>query len=166
MKPAGKIARRVPFAPEFIALAVYSLIPFAILVGYFLQLPDAMAAGMSPLESSSVFLTRLSLSLSPVTLPLFGGLMICMYLFGVCAPMAITTTHGKAQARNAFESVASLLLDAVLSIIAWWRGLDTGWKLPAEILATNPLRPSVQRGLPSHLSTGWSPGINPQVVYD
>ena len=165
MKSAGKLIRRLLFAPEVIALAAYWLIPLAILVAYFIQLPGAVAAGMTPLEFSSVFLTRVSLWLSPVTVPLFGSLLIYLYLYNVCLPIAGSVAHGKARARGAFHTVASLLLDASLSIITWWRGLDTGWNLPGASLTTNPLRLSAQRGLPSHLSVGWSPGINPQVVY-
>ena len=146
-------------------MAAYWFIPLALLVSYFIQLPNAVASGLTPLEFSSVFLTRVSIWLSPVTIPLFGILMIYLYLHNVCIPVAGSAAHRKARARGAFHSIASLLLDASLSIITWWRGLDTRWKLPARSPTTNPIRLPSRRGLPSHLSVGWSPGVNPQVVY-
>ena len=165
MNPVGKLVRRALRTPEILALTPYWLIPLGLLVGYFVQLPDAVAAGITPLEFSSVFLTRVSIWLAPVTVPVFGSLMIYLYLHNVCIPIAGSATGGKAGARRAFLSIASLLLDASLSIVTWWRGLDTRWKLPTRSPTTSPLLLPPQRGLPSHLSIGWSPGVNPQVVY-
>lgn len=165
MKTAGKLVRRVLLPPEVIALAAYWLIPLALLVGYFIQLPDAMAAGITPMEFSSVFLTRVSIWLSPVTVPLLGISMIYLYIHAVCTTVPYSAAHRKARARSAFYSVASLLHDASLYIRTWWCGPDAGWTLPAANLTTSPLRLATQRGLPSHLSAGWSPGTHPQVVY-
>ena len=165
MKTGRKLVRSVPLDPEVIAImAVYWGIPLATVVGYFIQLPGAVAAGVPPLDFFSIYLSQVSISLSPVTVPLLGILTFYLYAHIACVPLANSTVHESSRARCAFHAVASLLLDASQCLRAWWRGLDTDRTLPATD-PTTTFRLTTQTDPPKHLSSGWSPGTHPQVVY-
>ena len=165
MKTLRKLARRLPLAPDVIAImAVFWGMPLAIVVGYFIQLPDAMAAGVPPLESFSIYVSEFSISLYPYTVPLLGILTFYLYAHVACVPLANSSVHESSRARVAFHAVASLLLDASLSLRAWWHGHATECTLP-DTDPTTTFRPTTQADPPRHLSIGWSPGTHPLVLY-
>ena len=166
MRTLGKIARRLRLTPDVIAImATYWGIPLAIVVGYFTQLRGAMAAGVPPLEFFSIYLSQVSIALTPYSIPLLSILTIYLYLHVVLIPLAISAAHGDARTHRGLHAVASLLLDASLFLRAWWCGLDTDRTHPTADPTTSPLRLSTLGGLPKHLSTGWSSGTNPLVIY-
>ena len=166
MKTVTEFARRRNLTPEVIAIMVmYWGIPLAIVLGYFTQLRGAMAAGIAPLEFFSIYLSQVSTALTPYSIPLLSILTLYLYLHVVLIPLAISAAHGDARTHRGLHAVASLLLDASLFLRAWWCGLNTERTRPTADPGTSPLRLSTQRGLPKHLSTGWSPGTNPLVIY-
>ena len=165
MKNLPQIVGRARLNREVSFALGYWFIPLALLVGYFISLPDAMAAGISPLEFSSIYLSQVSERLSPVTIPLLCILMTYLYMHVVCIPIANSATHQRACDRSAFHAVASLIHQAVRFIGAWWRTVGTAWTRLAAYLTTNPLRICTRGGIPRHLSIGWSPGFSPLVLY-
>ena len=166
MRTLGKIARRLRLTPDVIAImATYWGIPLAIVVGYFTQLRGAMAAGVHPLEFFSIYLSQVSTTLTPYSIPLLSILTIYLYLHVVLIPLAISAAHGDARTHRGLHTVASLLLDASLFLRAWWCGLYSERTRPTADPGTSPLQLSTRGGLPKHLSTGWLPGTHPQVVY-
>ena len=106
-------------------MVVYWGIPLAILVGYFIRLPGAMAAGIPPLEFFSIHLSQISVALTPYSIPLLAILTFYLYVHVVLIPLAISAAHGDARTHRGLHAVASLLIDASLFLRAWWCGLDT-----------------------------------------
>ena len=166
MNAVKEFARRHNLTPEIITImVVYWGIPLAILVGYFIRLRGAMAAGIPPLEFFSIHLSQVSVELTPYAIPLLAILTFYLYLHVVLIPLAISAAHGDARTHRGLHAVASLLLDASLFLRAWWCRLDTERTRPTADPTTSPIRLATQRELPRHLSTGWSPGTDPLVAY-
>ena len=166
MKTVTEFARRNNLTPEIIAIMVmYWGVPLALLVGYFTRLPGAMAVSIPPLEFFSIYLSQVSIALTPYSIPLLSILTLYLYLHVVLIPLAISAAHGDARTHRGLHAVASLLLDASLFLRAWWCSLDTEPTRPTADLTASPIRLSVQSGLPKHLSTGWWPGTSPLVTY-
>lgn len=165
MNVLPRLFRKLRLTPDDFGLAVYFGIQLAILAGYLIKLPGAMAAGVPPLEFFSIYLSQLSIVLSPYSIPLLAVLTTYLYLRVVLIPLAISAAHGDARTHRGLHAVASLLLDASLFLRAWWCGRDTVQARPTADLTASPIRLGVQRGLPRHLSTGWWPGTSPLITY-
>ena len=166
MNAVKEFARRHNLTPEIIVILVmYWGVPLALLVSYLIRLPGAMASGIPPLEFFSIHLSQVSVELTPYSIPLLTILTFYLYVHVVLIPLAISAAHGNARTHRGLHAVASLLLDASLFLRAWWCGLDTERTRPSADPTTSPIRLATQRGLPKHLSTGWSPGTNPLVAY-
>ena len=150
----------------YCGLAVLWSIGLITVAGYLIFLPIALNyMGMNPLEAALTYLSDISPALEQVLVVAAGAWILFSYLCSVAVPPAEAIERRESLTHHGYHTFRALLFGFVLSILPLRIPFFTRSLERVSLNDSLPRRPS-DDGLPELISLGWSPAVNPPLVYE
>ena len=151
-------------SPRAVAVNVTWYLAICLLLASLTFLPSHLDAGGSITEFTHVIGGAVTTTISPVFVAVAAIWLMYAYFFVLAAPLARPIGQGRTPTK-ALASAGEWVLQTAWRVIShWWAALRFFLAFPTPRFDVSLLRTHVRPGL-AHVSSCWSAGTHPQVVY-